>query len=103
MTARNYDVILNFATSPNEVGAFEAGNTLVGNTTGTVGVIANVDLTANTIKVKYANTFTEFKETENVHSNVATTRILSVDFKYSNANTTGAVVNNLNYGEYIKI
>ena len=99
MTARNYDVILNFATSPNEVGAFEAGNTLVGNTTGTVGVIANVDLTANTIKVKYANTFTEFKETENVHSNVATARIISVDFKYSNANTTGAVVNNLNYGE----
>ncbi len=99
MTARNYDVILNFATSPNEVGAFEAGNTLVGNTTGTVGVIANVDLTANTIKVKYANTFTEFKATENVHSNVATTRILSVDFKYSNANTTGAVVNNLNYAE----
>ena len=99
MPARNYDVILNFATSPNEVGAFEAGNTLVGNTTGTVGVIANVDLTANSIKVKYANTFTEFKETENVHSNVATTRILSVDFKYSNANTTGAVVNNLNYAE----
>ena len=99
MTARNYDVILNFATSPNEVGAFEAGNTLVGNTTGTVGVIANVDLTANTIKVKYANTFTEFKATENVHSNVATARIISVDFKYSNANTTGAVVNNLNYGE----
>ena len=99
MTARNYDVILNFATSPNEVGAFEAGNTLVGNSTGTVGVIANVDLTANTIKVKYSNTFTEFKATENVHSNVATTRIIAVDFKYSNANTTGAIVNNLNYAE----
>ena len=99
MTARNYDVILNFATSPNEVGAFEAGNTLVGNSTGTVGVIANVDLTANTIKVKYSNTFTEFKATENVHSNVAATRIIAVDFKYSNANTTGAIVNNLNYAE----
>ncbi len=91
MTARNYDVILNFATSPNEVGAFEAGNTLVGNVTGAVGVIANVDLTANTIKVKYSNTFTELKATENVHSNVATARIISVDFKYSNANATGAV------------
>ena len=55
MSARNYDVILNFAGSPNAVGTFEAGNTLVGNTTGTVGIIANVDLTANTIKVKYAN------------------------------------------------
>jgi phage-related protein len=99
MTARNYDVILNFATSPNEVGAFEAGNTLVGNVTGAVGVIANVDLTANTIKVKYSNTFTELKATENVHSNVATTRIIAVDFKYSNANTTGAIVNNLNYAE----
>ena len=52
MSARNYDVILNFAGSPNAVGTFEAGNTLVGNTTGTVGIIANVDLTANTIKVK---------------------------------------------------
>ena len=99
MTARNYDVILNFATSPNEVGAFEAGNTLVGNVTGAVGVVANVDLTANTIKVKYSNTFTELKATENVHSNVATTRIIAVDFKYSNANTTGAIVNNLNYAE----
>jgi phage-related protein len=99
MTARNYDVILNFATSPNEVGAFEAGNTLIGNTTSTVGIIANVDLTAKTIKVKYANNFTEFKTTENVHSNVAVARVLNVDFKYSNANTTGAVVNNLNYGE----
>ena len=99
MTARNYDVILNFATSPNEVGAFEAGNPLVGNVTGAVGVIANVDLTANTIKVKYSNTFTELKATENVHSNVATTRIIAVDFKYSNANTTGAIVNNLNYAE----
>ncbi len=99
MTARNYDVILNFATSPNEVGAFEAGNTLVGNVTGAVGVIANVDLTANTIKVKYSNTFTELKATENVHSNVATTRVIAVDFKYSNANTTGAIVNNLNYAE----
>mgnify|MGYP003124631767 CR=1 FL=1 len=97
MSARNYDVILNFATSPNEVGAFEAGNTLVGNTTGTVGIIANVDLTANTIKVKYSNTFTEFKASENVHSNVATTRVLNVDFKYSNANATGAVVNEVNY------
>ena len=99
MTARNYDVILNFATSPNEVGAFEAGNSLVGNVSGTVGIIANVDLTANTIKVKYSNTFTEFKATENVHSNAATARIISVDFKYTNSNTTGAVVNNLNYGE----
>lgn len=97
MSARNYDVILNFAGSPNAVGTFEAGNTLVGNTTGTVGIIANVDLTANTIKVKYANTFTEFKATENVHSNVSVARVLNVDFKYSNANSTGAVVNEVNY------
>ena len=41
----------------------------------------------------------EFSATENVHSNVATSRVINVDFQYSNANTTGAVVNNLNYGE----
>ena len=99
MTARNYDVILNFATSPNEVGTFEAGNVIVGNTSGSVGVIANVDLTAKTLKVKYSNNFMEFSATENVHSNVATSRIINVDFQYNNANTTGAVVNNLNYGE----
>ena len=99
MTARNYDVILSFPGSPNAVGAFEAGNTIVGNTSASVGVIANVDLTANTLKVKYSNNFAEFSASENVHSNVATARILNVEFKYSNANTTGAVVNNLNYGE----
>ena len=99
MTARNYDVILSFPGSPNAVGTFEAGNTIVGNVSGTVGVIANVDVTANTLKVKYSNTFTEFRATENVHSNVAAARIINVEFKYSNANTTGAVVNNLNYAE----
>ena len=99
MTARNYDVILSFPGSPNAIGAFEAGNTIVGNTSASVGVIANVDLTANTLKVKYSNNFAEFSASENVHSNVATARILNVEFKYSNANTTGAVVNNLNYGE----
>ena len=99
MTARNYDVILSFPGSPNAVGAFEEGNTIVGNTSASVGVIANVDLTANTLKVKYSNNFAEFSASENVHSNVATARILNVEFKYSNANTTGAVVNNLNYGE----
>ena len=99
MTARNYDVILNFATSPNEVGTFEAGNVIVGNTSGSVGIIANVDLTANTLKVKYSNNFMEFSATENVHSNVATSRVINVDFQYNNANTTGAVVNNLNYAE----
>ena len=99
MTARNYDVILSFPGSPNAVGAFEEGNTIVGNTSASVGVIANVDLTANTLKVKYSNNFAEFSASENVHSNVASARILNVEFKYSNANTTGAVVNNLNYGE----
>ena len=99
MTARNYDVILSFPGSPNAVGAFEEGNTIVGNTSASVGVIANVDLTANTLKVKYSNNFAEFSASENVHSNVATARIINVEFKYSNANTTGAVVNNLNYGE----
>lgn len=99
MTARNYDVVLSFPGSPNAVGTFEVGNTIVGNTSGSVGIIANVDLTANTLKVKYSNNFMEFRASENVHANVATARIINVEFKYSNANTTGAVVNNLNYAE----
>ena len=49
MTARNYDVILSFPGSPNAVGTFEAGNTIVGNVSGTVGVIANVALIINII------------------------------------------------------
>ena len=69
MTARNYDTILTVANAT----GFESGNVLVGNTSGTVGVIANVDTTTNLIKVKINNVLQEFSSSEAVHSNIITT------------------------------
>jgi phage-related protein len=68
MTARNYDVIL---TVDNAAG-FQSTNALVGNTTSTVGYIANVDTTSNQLKVKLNNVLQEFSSTEVVHSNTIT-------------------------------
>lgn len=67
MTARNYDVIL----TVDDATGFEASNVLVGNTSASTGVIANVDTTANTLKVKLNNVLQEFS-TEIVHSNIIT-------------------------------
>jgi phage-related protein len=66
MSTRTYDVILTVDSAT----AFQRGNVLVGNTTGTVGTIAGIDTTANLIKVKLANVIQEFSDTEYVHSNV---------------------------------
>ena len=99
MTARNYDVTLGFGTvnALTTVGAFEAGNVIIGNTSAASGTIANVDLSANTIKVKLSNSTIRFVAGEYVHANVATSRIHNVEFSFSNANSTGAVVNEVNY------
>lgn len=68
MTARNYDVII----SVNNAAGFISQNVLIGNTSAAVGVIANVDTSANTLKVKLANSFSEFSNLEVVHSNTVT-------------------------------
>lgn len=68
MATRTYDVILTVASAS----AFERGNVLVGNTTGTVGTIAGIDTTANLLKVKIANVTQEFSASEYVHSNTIT-------------------------------
>ena len=65
MTARTYDVIL----SVDNAAGFVSANFVVGNTTATSGVIANVDLTANTIKVKLNNVLQSFNSAESIHSN----------------------------------
>lgn len=65
MTARNYDVIL----TVDDASGFQSLNVLVGNTSAASGVIANVDTSANTLKVKLANSFHEFSNLEAVHSN----------------------------------
>ena len=68
MSARSYDVILNV---DNAFG-FVTTNVLVGNTTATSGIIANVNLSTNEIKVKLNNIQQEFSSSEVVHSNTIT-------------------------------
>ena len=65
MSARSYDVVL----SVDNASGFVTTNVLVGNTTATSGVIANVNPTANEIKVKLNNIQQEFSSSEVVHSN----------------------------------
>ena len=60
MSARSYDVIL----SVSSVSGFSLNNTLIGNTTGTVGTIANVNTTTNELKVKLNNLQQEYLSTE---------------------------------------
>jgi phage-related protein len=68
MTARNYDVILTVSNAA----SFVTSNFIVGNTTATLAVIANVDTTANTLKVKLSNVLQQFSTTEVIHSNSIT-------------------------------
>ena len=92
MTGRNYDVILNF--SPNVVantGIFTVGNTIIGSSSGAKAIIANVDTSANTMKVKYSNSSIKFVASENVHSKSITTRTISSTLKYSNTGTVSTI------------
>ena len=56
MTARNYDVVI----TVNDATGFESTNVLIGNTSAATGVIANVNLSENTLKVKLSNSINEF-------------------------------------------
>ena len=103
MTARNYDVTLGIGSinALTTVGAFTAGNVIIGNTSSASGIIANVNLSANTLKVKLNNSVVKFITGEYFHSNVSTHRILNVDFTVTDlaSNSTSVTVNNLNYAE----
>ena len=68
MTSRNYDVILTVSNAA----PFKASNSVVGNTTSSVGYIAGIDLATNTLRVKLANSLQEFSSTEQIHSNAIT-------------------------------
>jgi phage-related protein len=69
MSARSYDVIL----TVDDASGFVSTNTIVGNTSATTGVIANVNLTTNQLKVKLNNLQQEFSSSEEIHSNSAIT------------------------------
>jgi len=67
MSARSYDVIL----TVDNASGFVSTNVLIGNTTSTAGIIANVNTTTNELKVKLNNLQQEFSSSELVHSNAA--------------------------------
>ena len=68
MSARSYDVILTVDSVTN----FESKNVVIGVTTGTTGVIANVDASTKTLKVKLNNVLQEFNSSETIQSNIIT-------------------------------
>lgn len=89
MSARLYDYIVTVADATN----YREGNTVIGATTKARGIIANVDYSANTIKVKMANIYQEFAVSETLWSNHRViSNTYSVDTitapSYANVNTT---------------
>jgi phage-related protein len=68
MSARAYDVVL----TVNDASGFQTTNSLIGVTTETTGVIANVNTTSNQLKVKLNNLKQEFSSSETVQSNTIT-------------------------------
>ena len=67
MTARNYDVIL----TVNDATGFVPGNSVLGATSATVALIANVNQTTNELKVKLNNVLQEFHTSETVTSSAS--------------------------------
>ena len=65
MSSRNYDFILNVA----DTSLFVNSNLLIGLSSGTSGLIVNVDHSVSTIKVKLSNTYQEFITGERIISN----------------------------------
>lgn len=84
MSARAYDVVL----TVDDASGFQTKNTIIGITSETTGIIANVDTTSNQIKVKLNNLQQEFSSSESVQSNTITTTTASGgDGKLTTANT----------------
>ena len=83
--SRTYDTIL----SVDNAFGFYNGIVVIGNTTGTVGIVANVNFDTNQLKVKIANTLQEFINGEAIHANVQplTGPIVNIVY-FSNTATT---------------
>ena len=102
MTARNYDVIVQFSNSTPEsysnypaiTGQFETGNVVIGSGSGATGTIANVDLSANTMKVKYSNSYQVFALSDNIKSTATLPLIHNSSYTYSDANSDAAATVN---------
>tara|TARA_Y100001963_G_scaffold65907_1_gene91800 strand:+ start:3793 stop:6684 length:2892 start_codon:yes stop_codon:yes gene_type:complete len=89
MTARNYDLMLTVANAA----AFDSGNVVVGTTTKTEAVIANVDLANNILKVKLNNVRQEFFASETLESKAANIRS-----QFTRNRTTSDGSSNVFYG-----
>jgi hypothetical protein len=64
-TSRNYDFIIKVE----DARQFESGMFVIGNTSRSVGLVANVNYNNNLIKVKMTNSIQEFKIGEGIHAN----------------------------------
>lgn len=64
MTTRNYDFIITVEDATN----FKSLDTVSGSVSNTVGIIANVDISTNTLKVKVDNVLQEFNASENIQT-----------------------------------
>lgn len=84
MTSRNYDFIL----AVNSAAGFTAGNLIYGVTSGATGLIANVDVAANTLKVKLSNSLQAFTVGETLRSNIISVFTNNVFASYSNGFST---------------
>jgi phage-related protein len=105
MTSRNYDYILKVNTTT----GFKAGNTIIGVTSLTEAIIANVDVATSNIKVKLSNTIAEFHVGEQIFSNyiVKTTSSNTHDIgnttsTYTQQTTGTATVSAINVSKFIK-
>ena len=105
MTSRNYDYILKVDTTT----GFKAGNTIIGATSLTEALIANVDVATSNIKVKLSNTIAEFHVGEQIFSNyiVKTTSANTYDIgrttpTYTEQTTGTATVSAINVSRFIR-
>lgn len=91
--SRTYDTII---TISNTLG-FLTGMVIVGNTTGTIGIIANINPTTGNLKVKLVNTLQEFVSGESIHANINSLTGGPVTNTIYFSNTANTVVNGNSY------
>lgn len=105
MTSRNYDYILKV----NSTTGFTAGNTLIGVTSLTQALIANVDVATSNIKVKLSNTIAEFHVGEQIKSNYIVKSVSSNAHDIANTTSTyteatlgTATISEINTSKFIR-
>jgi len=107
VSARNYDFVL----AVDNAAGFVSGRTCFGITSETVGLIANVNYAANTIKVRVNNAQQEFSVGESLRSNTAVTTGGSANtnvepyvapYLSSDTTTATATISSINISKFIR-